>query len=225
VIDERLRRSAAHAFVESLESPWLEADDDHHLRRVLRVGVNDEITLSDGHGRWAPARLAPHGAELVGEIIVSAPPARPLTLLSAIPKGDRPEWIVQKLTELGVDRIGFVHCERSVVRWDTERSQRQLERLRRIAREAAMQSRRVWVPELLDVVALSSLDLSTAVLADPSGARELADDRTVVIGPEGGFSAAELSAGAEPVSLGPLVLRVETACLVAAAWAGRHSAL
>jgi 16S rRNA (uracil1498-N3)-methyltransferase len=225
VIPERLRRSAAHAFVESLDAPVLTEDDDHHLRRVLRIEVKDEITVSDGHGRWAPARLSPQGAELVDEIIVSAPRARPLTILSAIPKGDRPEWIVQKLTELGVDRIGFVHCERSVVRWEAQRGQRQLERLRRVAREAAMQSRRVWLPEVLDVVPVASLDLSTVVLADPSGTRELADDRTVVIGPEGGFSAAELSAGAEVVSLGPLVLRVETACLVAAAWASRHSAL
>jgi 16S rRNA (uracil1498-N3)-methyltransferase len=225
VIPERLRRSAAHAFVESLEAPMLNDEDDHHLRRVLRIGGDDEVSLSDGRGRWAPGRLTAHGAEVVDAIRSEQAPLRPLTILSAIPKGDRPEWIVQKLTELGVDRIGFVHCERSVVRWDGPRADRQMDRLRRVSREAAMQSRRVWLPEVLDVVALSSLDLSGAVLADPSGPRPLDDDRTVVIGPEGGFSAAELSAGAEPVSLGPLVLRVETACLVAAAWASRHSAL
>jgi 16S rRNA (uracil1498-N3)-methyltransferase len=225
VIDERLRRSAAHVFVESLDAPELQDDDDHHLRRVLRVGAGDEITVSDGGGHWMPARLVAQGVQAAGDVAVVAPSERPLTILSAIPKGDRPEWIVQKLTELGVDTIGFVHCERSVVRWDAQRALRQVQRLRKVAREAAMQSRRVWLPEVLDVAPLTAVDLAGAVLADPSGERQLGNDRRVVIGPEGGFSADELARAGEVVSLGPLVLRVETACLAAAAWAQRHSAL
>ena len=63
-----------------------------------------------------------------------------------------PEWIVQKLTEIGATSIGFIECDRSVVHWDDDRARRQGERLRRVAREAAMQSRRVWLPEVLDVV-------------------------------------------------------------------------
>ncbi|HEY4608568.1 MAG TPA: RsmE family RNA methyltransferase, partial [Ilumatobacteraceae bacterium] len=146
-----LRSSAAHVFVTSLEVPQLTDDDDHHLRRVLRIRDTDTVTASDGSGSWATARLT---ADRL--VLTSAPtlePAPPRTgVMTAIPKGDRPEWIVQKLTEIGVGAITFIDCARSVVRWDEARAGRQLERLRRVAREAAMQSRRVWLPEVCEVV-------------------------------------------------------------------------
>ena len=69
-------------------------------------------------------------------------------------KGERPEWVVQKLTELGIDRIVPLRTERSVVRWTGERGQATVERLRRVAREAAAQCRRVWLPEVGDTAAL-----------------------------------------------------------------------
>ena len=69
-----------------------------------------------------------------------------MTIAVAPPKGERLEWLVQKCTEVGVDQLVLLVAERSVVRWDADRAARQLERLRRIAAEAAMQSRRVWLP-------------------------------------------------------------------------------
>ena len=69
-------------------------------------------------------------------------------------KGERPEWVVQKLTELGIDRIVPLFSERSVVRWSGARGQATVERLRRVAREAAAQCRRVWLPEVSDSVRL-----------------------------------------------------------------------
>jgi 16S rRNA (uracil1498-N3)-methyltransferase len=141
---------------------------------------------------------------------------------SAVPKGDRPEWVVQKLTELGVGTIGFVECARSVVRWDAARAARQLERWQRVAREASMQSRRVWLPHVVGVRPFAALDLSTIALADPDGDDGLQGCRGVVVGPEGGFTPAELAAATRCVSLGDTVLRVETAAVVAGVLLTRH---
>ena len=128
--------------------------------------------------------------------------------------------MVQKLTEIGVAGIVLLHCERSTVRWDDDRAVRPLTRLRRVAKEAAMQSRRVWLPTVNGPLPLpEALVLDEVVMAEPSGVP--ADvlgwaPRTVVIGPEGGFTAAERADAPAMVALGPNVLRVETAALVAA---------
>ena len=212
-----LRASAAHVFVESLGAPDLSDDDDHHLRRVLRIRPSDLITVSDGAGSWVTARLLADGLSVESEPNVAAAP-RPAIVLSAIPKGDRLEWMVQKLTEIGATAIGFIDCARSVVHWDAERSQRQGERLRRVARDAAMQSRRLWMPELLGVVpiAMGAANIRSA-MADPAG-RDVIDHDidTVLVGPEGGFVPEELAQAARRVSLSGNVLRVETAALAAA---------
>lgn len=211
-----LRGSAAHVFVSSLESPELTDDDDHHLRRVLRIRDADVVTFCDGAGRWVAARLTAGGLVVESEPTTAAA-FRSATVVSAIPKGDRPEWIVQKLTEIGATAIGFMDCARSVVRWDAARSAKQMERLRRIAREAAMQSRRVWLPRVLDVVSFDEAKLSvTCAIADPDGGDLVADTDTILVGPEGGFTEGELNSVSRRVSLSPNVLRVETAALAAA---------
>jgi hypothetical protein len=143
-----LRNSEAHVFVESLSSPQLASEDEHHLDRSLRLEETDPVSVSDGQGRWATATWSRRrGLELTSQI--HAEPERPsLTIGCAIPKGDRPELVVQKLTELGIDRISFFETSRSVVHWDAERRSKQSERLHRIAREAAMQSRRTYLPQI-----------------------------------------------------------------------------
>jgi 16S rRNA (uracil1498-N3)-methyltransferase len=153
--------------------------------------------------------------EPVGSVVAVAPPEVPLTIAVAVPKADRPEWLVQKLTELGVDRIVFLHTERSVVRWDAERGAKHLVKLRRVAAEALEQSRRVWLPELAGPVPAATF-LHAAVVAEPGGRPLTADDRTIAIGPEGGWTDAELAAASGAVDLGDGVLRVETAALAAA---------
>lgn len=212
-----LRGSAAHVFVDSLSAPKLEPADDHHLRRVLRIRPSDLVTVSDGAGAWVTARLEADGLRLDSDAVSEPRPARSV-VLSAIPKGERVEWMVQKLTELGVTAIGFVDCARSVVRWDPERATRQLVRLRRIAREAAMQSRRVWLPEVDHVGSfVDATKRACAALADPDGARRIdADVDTIVIGPEGGFTPDELAIVAKRVALSANVLRIETAAVAAA---------
>lgn len=217
-----LRASAAHVFVEWLPSPELTDADAHHLSKVLRIRPTDVVTVSDGRGRWSRASLAGVRLALQGEIVDEGPPA-PVAVAAAVPKGDRCEWMVQKLTEVGVTELVLVECERSVVRWSVDRAERQVERLRRVAREAAMQSRRVWLPEITAPVAFdAAASRPGAVLAEPGSGPLGADASLVVIGPEGGFSPAEL--GELPrVGLGPTVLRVETAALVAAVLLqGRH---
>ncbi|MEO8267511.1 MAG: RsmE family RNA methyltransferase [Ilumatobacteraceae bacterium] len=211
-----LRGSAAHVFVESLAAPVLRDDDEHHLRRVLRIRQTDSISVSDGAGGWLVANLLADGLCVVSSAMFD--PAPPNTsVFSAIPKGDRPEWIVQKLTEVGVTSIGFIHCARSVVQWDESRRPRQLERLRRVAREAAMQSRRLWLPQVCDVLPFDEAIKSiSCAIADPDGDAMTADVDTVLVGPEGGFTEGELGAAARRVAFSGNVLRVETAALTAA---------
>ena len=216
--------AAAHVFVGRLDQPELELDeaDAHHLTRALRLRPGEAVTASDGCGRWRLCRIT---AATVARSVLEAegavhfePRGVPVLTVGFVPvKGSRPEWTVQKLTELGVDRIVPLLAARSVVRWEGERADRQVERWRRIAREAAGQSRRVWLPDLTD---LSDFDaaatLPGAALAEFGGdAPDLAHP-TVLIGPEGGWTAGERSAGLARVGLGPTVLRAETAALAAA---------
>jgi 16S rRNA (uracil1498-N3)-methyltransferase len=139
-----------------------------------------------------------------------------LTLAFAPAKGDRPEWTVQKLTEVGVDRIIPLLAGRSVVQWDGERANRQVERWRRIAREAAMQSRRAWLPEVAALTPFATAaELPSAALAQPGGGSPDLALPTLLVGPEGGWTAEELSSGLPHIGLGPNILRAETAALVA----------
>jgi 16S rRNA (uracil1498-N3)-methyltransferase len=214
-VNPALRSSAAHVFVASVEVPEPSPDDLHHLVRVLRLRDGEVVTVSDGVGAWRVTELA--GGALVprGEVQrVEAP--QPCTIAAAIPKGDRLEWMVQKLTEVGVTEIVLVHCARSVVRWDGDRAAKQLARLQRVAREAAVQSRRVWLPTLRGPVPFAeAATIPGVVLAEPDGQPGIAAS-AVIIGPEGGFSAEELSLPLARLRLVDTVLRVETAAVVAA---------
>ena len=130
-------------------------------------------------------------------------------------KGDRPELVVQKLTELGVDRIVITSSERSVVRWDGERAERHRRRLEKVSVEALQQCRRLWLPRI-ELIPLASLLADGAVLADMDGDRSVEVGRTVVVGPEGGWTDRERAEASRPaVALGPHVLRAETAAIAA----------
>jgi 16S rRNA (uracil1498-N3)-methyltransferase len=213
-VDPRLRSSSAHVIVTDLALPELDERDEHHLRRVLRLRDGEVVTVTDGIGAWRPCRLGGAGLDADGEIEYVPAPTQPVRLAVAVPKGDRLEWLIQKVTEIGIDRISLVRAERSVVRWDEDKAARHLERLARVVREAAMQSRRVHLPVLDAPVAASDV-LTTVPAAEPGGRSLVSADHAIAIGPEGGWSPAELSSAAT-VDLGPHVLRVETAAVVAA---------
>ena len=143
------RSAAAQVLVSNLNSPELEPDDLHHLQRVLRLRVGQEVCATNGAGGWRSCAFsASHALEALGETHQELAPEYPVTVGFAVVKGERPELIVQKLTELGVDRIWPFMAQRSVVRWDEEKTAKQLERLRRVARESCAQSRRLWLPEV-----------------------------------------------------------------------------
>lgn len=216
-----LRASAAHVFVESLEAIVLSTDDAHHLLRVLRLRDGEAVTVSDGRGGWRSCAVAGDAIVPMGDVVVE-PAVAPLTIAAAIPKGDRLEWMVQKLAELDVTEIVLLHCERSVVRWKGERGAHQLARLGRVAREAAMQSRRVWLPTVRGPIEFAeAARLPGAVVADPDG-KGVSRAETVLIGPEGGLTDGERSLCAASINLGRNILRVETAAIAAAAILGRH---
>lgn len=213
------RSASAHVFVADLERPQLSAGDHHHVARVLRLPPGTTVTASDGRGGWRPCRTTRSAAlEPSGEVVVDAVPAPPLTVAFALVKGERPELIVQKLTELGIDRIVPFVAERSVVRWDPPKVTRQAARLREVARQAAMQCRRTHLPvvsELTSFDAVAALDGAT--LADMAGAPVTDACRTVLVGPEGGWSERERAVDLALVRLGDHVLRAETAAITAAA--------
>ena len=133
-------RDGPMAFVPDVDRPVLGDDDRHHLARVLRVRDGEPMVVCDGAGRWRRSRFGDDAAieEGLGDVEVVPAPAPLLQIGFALIKGDRPELVVQKLTELGVDRIVPFTSDHGVVRWDAKRAQRQHERFERIAREARM---------------------------------------------------------------------------------------
>jgi 16S rRNA (uracil1498-N3)-methyltransferase len=220
------------------ETVILSAEDAHHAIRSLRLRPGDRFTSSDGRGGLARCRVVrASGLLLEGEVEERVGESRPLPVLRVLlapPKGDRLTWAVQKLTEVGADEIVLVEAARSVRRWKGERAHKAGERLEAVAREAAKQARRRFLPEVSGPVEWG------AALADALGngltvvlwegaqdgllgllPEEPPERLGLVVGPEGGIpEEAAMAAGdrgALLASLGPNVLRTETAAVVAAA--------
>jgi 16S rRNA (uracil1498-N3)-methyltransferase len=135
--------------------------------------------------------------------------------------------VVQKLTEVGVDRIVPFVAERSVVKWGDDKSERNQARLVTVAREAAMQSRRTWLPTVEPVATFDVLARRAgAALTERGGRPPTLTHPVLLVGPEGGWSERERTEGPPMIGLGPNVLRAETAAIVAgAALSGLRSAL
>ena len=217
--------AAAQVFVTDVDAPVLGEEDAHHLGRGLRLRPGEEVVAADGLGAWRCCRYVTDGAapalEPHGPRRVQPAPATVVTVGFVPVKGERPEWVVQKLTELGADRIAVLRARRSVVQWEGDRRQRALSRLRRVAREAAAQSRRARLPEVVDVGGLEAFAGAVSpeplALADPSGAPPAPALRALAVGPEGGWSDEERAGAGLLVRLGPAVLRAETAAVSAGA--------
>ena len=223
-------------FVDSIRNDIAElrGDEARHLTRVLRVEPGQRFEISDNRHAYL-AEIAEARGERVVFHVLEPIPAAPLPvrilLCAAIVKFDRFEWMVEKATELGVDRILPVEATRTE-KGLFDAARKRSERWARIARESSQQSRRVQVPEILAAVRFArcleetadhrffldeaaALPLLRAIPAPRSGTVAL------LIGPEGGWTDAErglaLAACWLPVSLGPLVLRAETAASAAIA--------
>lgn len=220
-IEDR-RRASSHVLLEDpdvLDHASIVLDDDleHHLRRVLRLRHGDEVSATDGAGRWRMTTVRLNASSLrldaIGDVVTESRSDH-VTIATSIPKGDRLDWLVQKTVEIGVDRIVFMEAERSAVRWKADRSVKQLARLRRIADESMRQSRRTWRTELLGPVPAADV-LPGAAIAEPGG-EPMRHESVIAIGPEGGWTDGELASSPRRVGLGSNILRVETAAVVAA---------
>jgi 16S rRNA (uracil1498-N3)-methyltransferase len=216
-VNELLRTSAAHVFVDDVNAPQLSDEDAHHLRSVLRVRSTENVSVTDGAGKWRLCTLDDGFLTPRSEVVSDPMRSRALSVALVPVKGDRTEWAVEKLVEVGIGEIAIVSpTEFSVVRWSTDKMVTNIERLQRIARAAAMQSRQVWLPRVTGPVVFADLARTVGVaIAEPTGAPLDATVHTVVIGPEGGFSETELALAHTTVTLGGSILRADTAAVVA----------
>ena len=212
----------------------LRGDEARHLTRVLRVEPGQHFEISDNQQAYLAEITEARGEHVVFRVVEAIPAVLSpvsVTLCASLIKFDRFEWIVEKATELGVDRILPVEAARTE-KGLFDASQKRRERWQRVARESSQQSRRVRIPEIAPAVRFERcLEESAAhrYFLDESFAppllreipAECSDSAALLIGPEGGWTDTErrLAAAAswQPVSLGPLVLRAETAACAALA--------
>ncbi len=217
-------------------------EDAKHIAAVLRMKAGDELLLCDGEGTDYMVKIT-HversgiTAEIAGQSKREVHFPR-ISLGQGLPKSDKMDWIVQKASELGVESIAPLVTERAIVKIKDEK--KRIERWQKIAREAAMQSNRPDIPKVLPIrrfddylrtlgpaprtLLLFPWEEGTEpirnVLRQHPGVKNI----IVLIGPEGGFSAAEAesarSRGFHPVSLGPNILRTETAAIAVLSMVG-----
>lgn len=205
-------------YVDNLDVPALSDGDHHHLARVRRLRDGDELIIGDGAGNWRHARHSGAEPEPDGEINSVQRVAPAVEVAFALVKGSKPELVVQKLTELGVDRITMFTAERSVVRWDESKAVTARDRLEKVATEAAMQSRQAWLPAVAQVQRFADVVARSGVaLAGRGGDPPTLSNPCIMIGPEGGWTEAEEVAAQSTVALARGVLRAETAAIVAGA--------
>lgn len=209
----------------------ISGEDAAHITKSLRLRPGEEITLCDGSGMDYAGRVLAVGDPVEVEILSRSPsiaePKCRLTLFQALPKGDKMEFIIQKSVELGAAEIIPVLTSRCVSRPDAKSMAKKLERYRKIAAEAAKQCGRGIIPQVGELMTLEqaakALPEKSLVFYEGGGKRlsELVapedENWGVFVGSEGGFSPEEIalleSRGVCPATLGPRILRCETAPL------------
>lgn len=208
----------------------------HHALRVLRLRAGDEVVLFDGTGGEWPGQLAGEGRGLQVELgkwrALEREASLVLTLAQALPGGDKMDWVVQKAVELGVTCIQPLEAARSVVRLAGPRAEKRHAHWQQVAISACEQCGRNRLPQIAPLLSLTDYLARPAapgearLLLVPGGGTRPGSlarpgQATLLIGPEGGWTEAEqqaaLAAGFQPLTLGPRVLRTETAGLAALA--------
>lgn len=200
--------------VADVARPELARDDDHHLRRVLRAEDGEEIVVTNGAGSWSICEVGPVSINRLTPVYEDPAPVA-TTLYMAPLKGDRSELVVAKATELGITTIVPLLSARIAVKFKGDVRDKNLARWQRIADEACGQCRRTYDVTIAEPVAPSQVPLSVAV-ADFDGVPNWDGITAVAIGPEGGWDDGEWPSDQTKRSLGPTVLRAETASIVAA---------
>ena len=216
----------------------LTGTDAHHIARVLRMAVGDNVIIADENERTAKAEITAITDEVVTLSLIEyleddSEPTVKVRLAQCLPKSDKMEFIVQKAVELGAVSIQPVNSENCVVKYTADKQAKRVERWQKIAHEAAKQCKRAAVPTVEPIITLKELlscvddDETVLFCYEAEDGRTLrqalnthqSEKYTVLIGPEGGFSPEEArlcqEMGAHPVSLGSRILRTETASLAA----------
>ncbi len=211
----------------------LTGEDAKHIKTVLRAKEGDMLTVCDGLGMDYVCRITAFADGVVTEVVSKAvsdvEPQTKITLYQGLPKGDKMEWIIQKCVELGIEKIVPVSTERAIVKLDKKEAKK-IERWQKIAEAAAKQSGRGIIPQIGEKVLTFAEAVAQASTLDGAiipyeketerGIRRFVHDFSgtqvgVFIGPEGGFSEAEIQQaqqqGVLPVTLGKRILRTETA--------------
>lgn len=216
----------------------LDGPEGRHAVSVRRLRTGEEVVLTDGEGTGVHGTVtAVHGKDRLDVTVTrrlsEPPPAPRLTVVQALPKGDRGELAVETMTEAGVDTIVPWAASRCVTQWKGERGDKALAKWRSTAREAGKQARRLRFPDVADLMTTRQVagllaGAAFAAVLHEEGAAPLATaslpdagDLVLVVGPEGGVAPEEIdaftAAGALPHRLGPTVLRTSTAGVAATA--------
>jgi 16S rRNA (uracil1498-N3)-methyltransferase len=229
---------------------FIESEDCHHIVKVMRMQVGDQIICVDPLGKTAVCNIAEITGESVAADVLewkdeaSELPVR-VTIASGLPKGDKLEWVIQKGTELGMYELVPFTAARSIVKWDEKKAAKKVERWQKIAKEAAEQSHRTICPEVVYPVSINELiqkskdfDYKLVAYEEESRNGEVSifastlqqikkgESLLMIFGPEGGLSLDEITllkkAGFGLCGLGPRILRTETAPLYALAAISYH---
>lgn len=227
------------ALPESGELAVVEGDEGFHAATVRRIRRGEQLVLGDGVGGLARCVVEQAGRDGLQARVSDrwqVPPVQPpVTVVQALPKAERSELAIELATEAGADALVAWQAARCVARWEGARAEKGLRRWRAVARAAAQQSRRAYIPSVDGVLSTATLTQrigdvvasgGTVLALHESATGQLTDlglaqakSVTLVVGPEGGIAPDELAAvteaGARAVRLGPTVLRTSTAAAVA----------
>lgn len=225
-------------------------EDHHHIVNVMRMQIGDQIVCVDSEGKSAVCKIAEITDEQVVAVVVqwnedlSELPIS-ITIASGLPKGDKLEWIIQKGTEMGAHEFLPFSAARSVVKWDEKKAAKKIERWQKIAKEAAEQSHRSFLPEVVSPITFKSLlkkskDYHYKLVAYEEESKngettnfpftlqqiKKGESLLLVFGPEGGLTEDEVKLLRENdfslCGLGPRILRTETAPLYTLAAISYH---
>jgi 16S rRNA (uracil1498-N3)-methyltransferase len=229
---------------------FIDEEDRHHIVKVMRMQIDDQIICVDPEGKQAVCRLAEITDERVVADVVQWKEESPelpitITIASGLPKGDKLEWIIQKGTELGAHQFLPFSAARSVVKWDEKKAAKKIDRWQKIAKEAAEQSHRAVMPEIISPMTFKALlgkskeyqyklaafeeesrKGEAAVFASTLKQMKQGESLLIVFGPEGGLADEEVELlqehGFKLCGLGPRILRTETAPLYTLAAISYH---
>ncbi|MFP5109162.1 16S rRNA (uracil(1498)-N(3))-methyltransferase [Neobacillus sp. C211] len=228
----------------------IDEEDRHHIVKVMRMQLGDQIICVDPEGKQAVCALAEiTDTSVVADVVqwkdIGSELPISITIASGLPKGDKLEWIIQKGTELGAHQFLPFSAARSVVKWDEKKAAKKIDRWQKIAKEAAEQSHRAFLPEVSSAISFKeliskSIDFDyklvafeeesrngeTSVFASTLNKMSKGNSLLLVFGPEGGLSDAEVQQlknnDFAVCGLGPRILRTETAPLYTLAAISYH---